>query len=429
MVDKSTEIKQNVRMSVYTLIAIITTIAVFIGYLSHRLLKMQSTIAIMVGALGLSLFLLILQHTGLTNLTEYTRALLIRTNFHALLMNGMLSFLLFAGSLTIDFSVLRTQKWIIGTLASISTVASAALIGILVYYLLPMLGISLPFLYCLLFGALISPTDPIAVLATFKEIGAPKVLETCVAGESLFNDGVGIVIFTTIYQLAFANQDASISQVTLLFFREALGGILYGVLLGLAANHLIKTVTDYSIAILITLAIVTGGYTLALHLDISGPLAMVVAGIFVGNKEAHASSVESSVRKRILTFWEVIDEVLNAILFMLIGFELLTIQASPLELVAILLVIPLVLAVRFVTVATPLSLRFFKRKKHPYMLSILTWGGLRGGLAVALALSLPPSTERDLILALTYGVVAFSVIVQGITIKPLARRAHRAHAP
>lgn len=411
------------RMTPYTLAAIIMTIAVFIGYINHRFIKMQSTIAIMTGSLILSLLFLLIQSSGLTDLADKTKTLIISTNFQSLLMNGLLSFLLFAGSLTIDLNRLKTQKWTIGLLASVSTIASALIVGTLLYYFLPLLHLSLPYLMCLLFGALISPTDPIAVLATFKEIDAPKDLTVCVAGESLFNDGVGVVIFVTLYELAFNGSPVSFSNVTMLFLQQAIGGIAYGALLGLFANYLIKSVTDYTIAILITLAIVTGGYTLALHLDISGPLAMVVAGIFVGNKTRKIAA--ENMRQMLETFWEVIDEILNAVLFLLIGFELLTLKASPQQFVAILLVIPLVLLIRLVTVSIPIKfIHLRKRRRRPYMIRILTWGGLRGGLAVALALSLPPSPHRDFILALTYGVVAFAVIVQGLTIKPLARLAN-----
>jgi len=411
-------------MNAYALASIILTLAVIIGYINHRYIKMQSTIAIMTGSLILSFIFILMQHFGIADIASRTESLLIRTDFHSLLLDGMLSFLLFAGSLSIDFSLLKNRKWEIGILASLSTIASTLLVGTLSYYLLKLCGIPLPFLYCLLFGALISPTDPIAVLAIFKKIGAPKSLEVCVAGESLFNDGVGIVIFLTVYQLAFNHVAITWQNVSLLFLEQAIGGIAYGILLGLIAHHFMGKVNERKMAILITLAVVTGGYTLALAMHISGPLAMVVAGIFVGNK-ARKNKKENEAQDALEMFWEVIDELLNAVLFLLIGFELLTIHIADYRLFAVVIAIPLVLFVRLITVAIPMKFIQLKRGAEPYTISILTWGGLRGGLAVALALALPPSQYRDLILTMTYGVVLFAVIVQGMTIKPLAKLARK----
>lgn len=409
-------------MNPYTLASIILTLAIIIGYINHRYIKLQSTIAIMAGSLLISLLFLILQHTGVANIADKTKSILIQTDFHSLLINGMLSFLLFAGSLTIDSSILKTRKWEIGILASLSTIASTLLVATAIYYILPLLGLSLPYLYCLLFGALISPTDPIAVLATFKEISAPKNLEVCVAGESLFNDGVGIVIFLTIYQLVFNHQAITFQNVSLLFLEQAVGGIAYGVILGFIAHQLVKNIKDPKTIILITLAIVTGGYTFALSIDISGPLAMVIAGIFIGNRVR--TTVTEEKRNEVLKiFWEVVDELLNAVLFLLIGFELLNINIVDFKFSAVLIAIPLVLLIRLITVAIPMKFIQARKTHEPYTISVLTWGGLRGGLAVALALTLPPSHYRELILAMTYGVVVFAVIVQGLTIKPLAKLA------
>ncbi len=410
-------------MTTYALTSVILSIAVLLGLINHRFIKMQSTIAIMAGALLLSFILILLQHFGIANVADTARQLIIRTDFNHLLLNGMLSFLLFAGALTIDFSTLKSQKWEIGTLASISTIASTLIIGTLTYYLLPLLGLQMPYLYCLLFGALISPTDPIAVLAIFKQVGAPKKLEMCVAGESLFNDGVAIVIFLTLYQLTFKGAPITVSNVILLFLKQAIGGILYGAVLGTVVHWLIKDLKDYKMAALITLAAVSGGYTLAMKLDISGALAMVVAGILVGYKRKtykHKQTIEA-----LEMFWEIIDEILNAVLFLLIGFELLTIHASSVQIVAALAAIPMVLLVRLITVAIPMKFFQLKRSRQPYAIAILTWGGLRGGLAVALALSLPLGEHRDFIIALTYSVVAFAVIIQGSTIKPLTQLAKR----
>lgn len=413
-------------MNAYNLTAIILSFVVLVAYANHKLIRMQTTIAVTTVALLLSTAVLILHHFGFTAYTENIQNIVQSLNFRDLLLNGMLSFLLFAGSLTVDFDSLKKQKWEIGTLASLSTIASTLLVGYVIFVVLQWLHIHLSLIECLLFGALISPTDPIAVLATFKEVGAPKSLNTCVAGESLFNDGVGIVLFTTIYQLAYTGHAASWEQVLLLFCQQAVGGIAYGMLLGLLTHWLIKSLDDHNMMILITLGVVTGGYSLALSWNISGPLAMVVAGIFIGKKSQRGKLPEQS-QHILLLFWEVIDEALNAVLFLLIGFELLTIKFDTPYLLAGLMAIPLVLLIRLLTVAIPMQV-FARWKKHaPWTISILTWGGLRGGLAVALALSLPASDNRSIILAMTYAVVAFAVIVQGLTVKPLVRLAKQYH--
>lgn len=408
----------------YSLIYIIITLVVLIGYVNHRFIKLQGTIAIMAGALILSIVLLFLQRTVYPSITFITHEAIEKIDFRDLLLKGMLSFLLFAGSLTINIDRFKWNKWEIATLASFSTIASTLLIGILTYYFLKLVHLHLPFLFCFLFGALISPTDPIAVLATFKEINAPIDLETIISGESLFNDGVAIVIFLTLFQLTFLGTPVTFSNVIYLFFKQALGGIVYGSILGLISNYLIKTSRGYIIPIFITLATVTGGYFLALQIHISGPLAMVVAGIFVGTqiRKRDLSETTEEYHHFMRIFWEVIDEILNAILFFLIGFELLAIKPTKTEMFVILGTIPVILMVRYITVAIPMKIFDFFRKYPPHTVMILTWGGLRGGLAVALALSMPRSEYRHFILAMTYGVVAFAVIVQGITIRPLVKK-------
>jgi monovalent cation:H+ antiporter, CPA1 family len=411
-------------MNPYTLSSIVLTLAIAIAYINHRYIKMQSTIAIMAGSLLISVVFIILQHMGITQIANQTKSLLLQTNFHHLLINGILSFLLFAGSLTIDFSEFKSRKLEISILATASTIVSTLLIAMSTYYLFPVFNVHLPFLYCLLFGALISPTDPIAVLATFKQIGAPKKLTVCVAGESLFNDGVGIVLFLTIFQLTFNHTAITFQNISLLFLEQALGGIAYGVILGWIALKLCQTTKDIKIIILLTVAIVTGGYNLALAIHISGPLAMVVAGMFLGNK-MNANKTEAKRNELLKIFWEIIDELLNAVLFLLIGFELLVVNINASILLAMLATIPLVLIVRLITVAIPMKTLQLKRSHDPYTITVLTWGGLRGGLAVALALSLPPSQYREIIVAITYGVVIFSVVVQGLTIKPVANLAKK----
>lgn len=406
-------------MDYYVLGSITLTVAVLIAYINHRFIRLQATIALMIASLLISLALVFLQHMGITNVglqaTEWIR----RADFQDFLLKGILSFLLFAGSLTIDLETLKKHKWEIGVLASITTIASSLLVGGLVYYLLPLLGFHLPLLYCMLFGALISPTDPIAVLASFKHIGVSKRLQTCIAGESLFNDGVGIVIFITLYQLTFEHGALSFVAISLLFLKQAIGGLAYGWLLGYVTKYLIKSIKDPKVIILITLAATSGGYTLALWLDISGPLAVVVLGICVGN--VMRRSLAKLTATLLETFWELIDELLNFILFLLIGFEMMLIPVYGNLLIVMLAIIPLVLLVRLITVAIPIKLIELKRPQEPNTIAILTWGGLRGGLALALALTLPVSSELDVILSMCYSVVAFSVIVQGLTITALTR--------
>ena len=405
-------------MILFTILSYIFTLAVMLSYLNARFVKMQTTTAVMTGSLILSLLLLLIGRLHFLDLVHPLSHLLRQIDFHALLLDGMLSFLLFAGALTIDINQLRRFKWEIGVLASIATLASALIIGFGSFYLLSWLNFSIPLVYCLLFGALISPTDPIAVLAMFKELKAPDGLDTCVAGESLFNDGVGIVIFLSLYEVAFSGNPITFSAVSSLFLHEAVGGILYGLGLGLLAYWLIKPIDNHKIEILTTLAVATGGYALAQAMNISGPLAMVVAGIFIGNN-GHNFNMSKRTRENLDNFWELIDEILNVILFVLIGLELLVINLNTKTLLAGLLGIGLVLGTRFLTVGIPISLFKLKKRYKPYTIRILVWGGLRGGLAVALALALPSGPERDVILTLTYAVVVFTIIVQGLTIKPL----------
>ncbi len=408
-------------MSFYTIASIILTIAILIGYLNFRFVKMQPTTAIMLGSLIISFVLIIIGRFGFHSIEHSIESILKQIPFHDLLINGMLSFLLFAGALRIDINQLKNQKWEIAVLALGSTIASTLLVAGLTFYILPIIGVRVTFIYCLLFGALISPTDPIAVLATFKELGAPKKLSVMVEGEALFNDGVAIVIFLTIYQLAFNGQHHVTWQATsLLFLEQAGGGIIYGGAIGLLAYWLIKPIDDHKIEILITLLIVTAGYTLARHLHISGPLAMVVAGIFIGNRGRNFSMSKKSV-EYLDNFWELIEEILNAVLFLLIGLELLAVSIGKHQFIAALFAIPLVLLIRSITVVIPMSI-FKKWRRYPTgTIRILIWGGLRGGLALALALALPAGKYRDLIIAMTYAVAAFAIIVQGITVRPLVR--------
>ena len=404
-------------MKVYYLLSIALSFCAILGYFNARYMKLPTTIAIMTGSLLLSLLIILIGKHGFSRFEYKIVQSVASLNFYSLLMQGMLSFLLFAGALTVNVNHLKKCKWEVITLATFSTVASTLIIAALCYWLLP---VQIPFIYCLLFGALISPTDPIAVLAIFKEVKVHPRLNITVAGESLFNDGVGIVLFLTIYQVAFMKVSPTLLSITNLFIRESLGGILFGVILGLVGYHMINSVKNTKVEILITLAMATGGYALANAMGLSGPLAMVASGIFIGNK-GRDFSINKKARINLDNFWEMIDEVLNAMLFFLMGIELVLISHSYTSIFVGFISILLVLLARFITVATPIAL-FKRRKKYPpHFIKIIVWGGLRGGLAVALALSLPESSYRSLVLTMTYSVVIFSVIFQGLTMKSLVK--------
>jgi len=408
-------------MDFYTTTAILMTAAIAIAYINLRFIGMPMTIAVMFSALLISGILLIADHFGFHALEHRVESVASHIDFHKFLIDGILSYLLFAGGLSIHIDHLKNKKWEIGILASLGTVASAFIVGTVIYYLLETLGVKLDYIYCLLFGALISPTDPIAVLALFKALKAPKESSILLEGESLFNDGVGIVIFITIYQVAFHGVPPTVSSVGLLFLKQAIGGIAYGYIVGWIVIQLLKPIYDEHMPVLLTLIVTTGAYTLAEKLGVSGPLAMVVAGIVIGNigQKKYLSEKQSAYLEN---FWSILDEILNAVLFLMIGFELLILNVSKLQLIIGLLAIPLVLIIRFLTVALPMAV--LKRKHADYWptVHLLTWGGLRGGLAVALALALPPGEYRSIILTMTYSIVIFAIVVQGMTVKPLIKR-------
>jgi CPA1 family monovalent cation:H+ antiporter len=345
--------------------------------------------------------------------------------FAPALLQGMLGFLLFAGALHVDLGRLLEQKWIIGLLATGGVLISTVLVGLFTWLGADWVGLEIGLLHCLLFGALIAPTDPIAVLAVLKQAGVPPSVEMKIAGESLFNDGVGVVVFLVLLGLLGASGshggEPSPAGVVGLFAQEAIGGIAFGLGLGWLAYRMLRSVDNYQVEVLLTLALVTGGYALAARLHLSGPLAMVAAGLLVGNR-GRVLGMSESTREHLDTFWELIDEGLNAVLFLMIGLEVLVLTFTREFLAAGLVGIPLVLLARFTSVGLMVSLLRLRRSFSPYVIPMLTWGGLRGGISVALALSLPPGPERDLIVAATYVIVAFSILVQGLTIGPLARR-------
>ncbi|MBC2730882.1 sodium:proton antiporter [Thiobacillus sp.] len=405
--------------------AICLVITALLSYLNHRFIGLPTTIGVMAAALALSLVLIGLDAVGVAHgLRAYEESLLRSIDFSDVLMQGMLSLLLFAGALHVDLSELKAYRWQVGALAVLGTLLSTLAVGIGMWLVLPLIGLDLPLMYCLFFGALISPTDPIAVMGILKSANAPKELELVIAGESLFNDGVGVVIFSLLLGMLASGVAPTPGQGLELLLHEAGGGLLFGWVLGYVTFRLLKSVDNYQVEVLLTLAAVTGGYTLASALHVSGPLAMVVAGLMIGN-HGRALAMSDTTRGYLDMFWELLDEMLNAALFVLMGMEVLLVAFSLHELVAAAVAVGVTLAARLLTVGLPVRLlpRAFNLPAGSW--KVLTWGGLRGGISVALALSLPAGPERDIVVALTYGVVVFSILAQGLSIGAVTRRAIR----
>jgi monovalent cation:H+ antiporter, CPA1 family len=408
------------------IVAICLVITALMAYVNHRFIELPTAIGVMAVALVFSLALVVLDRFGLAGrLHDAEVSLLQSIDFSDVLMQGMLSFLLFAGALHIDLSQLKAFRWQVASLAMVSTVLSTLIVGYAMHAALPLVGLSLPLMHCLLFGALISPTDPIAVMGILKSAKAPRELELVIAGESLFNDGVGVVVFSLLLGMLVSGAAPSAGHAAELLAHEAGGGIVMGLVLGYATFWLLRSIDNYQVEVLLTLATVVGGYALAAYLHVSGPLAMVVAGLIVGN-HGRAMAMSDTTRRYVDMFWELIDEILNAVLFVLIGMEVLLISFSGQELLGAAVAIVVTLLARLLTVGMPVHLGARAVGLPAGSWRVLTWGGLRGGISVALALSLPAGDERDTVLALTYCVVAFSILVQGLSIGGVTRRALRA---
>lgn len=393
-----------------------------LAYLNHRFVRLPATIGVMAIALALSVLLIALDALGFGGWRAQEESLLKSIDFSELLMQGMLSLLLFAGAMHVDLTELRAQRWQVGLLAVLGTAVSTLIVGFAVWWLLPLAGVQLPLGYCLVFGALISPTDPIAVMGILKSAGAPQRLELVISGESLFNDGVGVVLFALLLAMATSGEPPTAGHALHLLAVEAGGGLLFGAVLGAVTFWLLRSIDSYKEEVLITLAAVLGGYALAHHLHVSGPLAMVVVGLVVGN-HGRALAMSDRTRQHLDMFWELVDEMLNAVLFVLIGLEFIVVPFSPALGWAALLTILVTLAARWLSVGLPSALLAGLFKLPPGGWKILTWGGLRGGISVALALSLPAGPLRDTVLALTYAVVVFSILVQGLTIGRVVKKA------
>ncbi len=418
-------------MNAWYLICFLSALAVFIAFTNQYVLKMQTTIAITTGSVVISLLLIIAVKMLGDNTALYITQVVADIDFNQLLLKGMLGFLLFAGALEIDLVALKKQRWELTTLVLFSTLASTFIVGYLSYYVFHLLNFPIPFIYCLLFGALISPTDPIAVLAIIKQMNAPQGISIQVEGESLFNDGVGLVIFTTIFAVAFYGTEANAVDIAELFLVDAIGGVLFGLAIAALGHITIIHCKDINTRLLVTLTIPSAGFALANIWEISGALAMVTSGIILGNitrsKVSERRGPEGT--RYIKDFWHATDSFLNALLFLIIGMLIVTMPLSW-EIIGFgLLMVPVVLIARFISVGSPYLVfqRFRQYDKHS--VKILTWGGLRGGLALAMAAAIPSDMVNidgmdlhDIMVIMTYVVVIFSIIAQGLTISPLIQK-------
>ena len=412
-------------MDYYAIASILIVLSALFGYINVKFLKLPITIGLMLITIIFTLVVIFVAQFD-DSLLLREKALIDKIDFETILLDVMLSFLLFAGALHTNFAQLKVQRWPVLVFATLGVLVSTFLVGTLTYYLLQLLGLDVAFIYCLLFGALISPTDPIAVLGILKKANAPKVLETKIVGESLFNDGVGVVVFLTIFSIASApGESVEVSEILKLFGQEVLGGIALGMVLGYLTYKLMKSIDNYEVEVIITIATVMGGSLLAHQWHLSAPLAMVTAGLIVGNDTVRHSAMSEITETYVDKFWELVDVLLNTVLFVLIGMEMLVLTFETSFIIAGLIAVPLVLVCRYISLWLPI--KFFAKKLDfvPHTNLIMTWGGLRGGISIALALSLTSDMNRELFLVITYVIVVFSIIGQGLTVEPIIKRLTR----
>ncbi|MCC6242831.1 MAG: sodium:proton antiporter [Gemmatimonadaceae bacterium] len=409
-------------MTPFDLLAALTTLTAAFAYVNFRWIRLPTTIGLMFIALLGSVGLLLLGRFGIVDLSTLT-AFVNAIDFDVTLLNGVLGAMLFAGALHVDIGELRAERLLIFVLSTIGVALSTAIVGGGAFLLTSWLGIPVPFIWCLVFGALISPTDPIAVGAILRTAGVPRELQATITGESLFNDGVGVVVFLALVGIA-GGVAPSALHIAELFAVEAVGGCVFGGALGWITTRLLSRVDDYQVEILLTLAVTTGGFLLANHLHLSGALAMVVAGLYIGST-GRVVAMSQTTQHRLDDFWELVDEFLNAMLFVLIGVEVVIVEFTPASGKAGLLAIPMVLLARLLSTGLPLVVIRTFRPVPAGAWPILTWSGLRGGISIALALALPASAFRSTLITMTYVVVCFSILVQGLTVQSVVRRALR----
>jgi CPA1 family monovalent cation:H+ antiporter len=408
-------------INVYTVLTVLIVLTAGFSYINARFLKLPATIGIMLISL-ISSLLIVWLGKYFPDISKHVTSFISSIDFETVLMRAMLSFLLFAGAIHIDILKLKKEFIPIISYSTIGVMISTLFIGMVMYLVFHLFHLQVPVIYCLLFGSLISPTDPIAVLAILKQAKIPSSMEIKISGESLFNDGVGVVVFISLLDIALrSNDNHGLMQAVILLLKEAGGGILWGFILGYTCYFLLKSINNYEVEVLITIAVVMGGYLLASFMDVSGPLAMVVAGIIFGNKGT-SQAMSDTTKDYLHKFWELIDNILNALLFLLIGFEMILLEFD-LRIISIgLIAIVVALAGRYISVFIPTLFMSYKRTFERNMLPILTWGGLRGGISVALALSLPRGEFRNILVSITYIIVVFSILVQGMTIGKLASK-------
>lgn len=409
-------------MNYFSIATILIVLAALFGYLNSRLLKLPTTIGLMIITIAFTVIIIVIGQFDDTLLLR-EKELIAQIDFQAVLLDIMLSFLLFAGALHTNFAQLRVQRWPVFVFATAGVLVSTFLVGTIMYFVLQLVGLQIDFIYCLLFGALISPTDPIAVLGILKKAGAPKKLETKIVGESLFNDGVGVVVFLIIFSIASSSSDSvEVMEVVRIFVQEVIGGIFLGLILGWITYRMMKSIDDYEIEVIITIAAVMGGTVLAHKFHLSAPLAMVTAGLIVGNDTVRNAVMSEVTETYVDKFWELIDVLLNTILFVLIGMELLVLTFEIHYIISGLLAVPIVLLCRYISLWGPIKIFAKKLEFVPNTNIIMTWGGLRGGISIALALGLTQDMHRELFLVITYIIVVFSIIGQGLSVDAVVRR-------
>lgn len=418
-------------MDLFDVVAAVLVLSALFSYANHRWLRLPSTIGLMIVALAFSLAIASAGHYW-AGVEERAKAMIGRISFDRTVMNGMLGFLLFAGSLHLSLSDVWKHRGAILVLATVGVALSTIVVGLVSWWLLTAFGFGVRPIYCFLFGALISPTDPLAVLSIMKQLQAPKGWEIIISGESLLNDGVGVAIFVGLLSIARGEESFAAAHFAGLFAREAIGGAVFGLAIGGLAFLLLRSVDQYQVEVLISIALVAGGYAVADALGVSGPIAMVMAGLLIGNK-GRELAMSQLTRERLDVFWELVDEVLNSLLFVMVGLELVVIHITGKQLIAGTLLVPVVLVARLVSVGIPLAVVRLWRRTAKGTLIVLTWSGLRGGISLAMALSLhghlraTDSPEAGLLLPLTYIVVVYSIIVQGLTVGRVIKRSVARH--
>ncbi len=412
-------------MSLFTVFAIVITLTAIFSYLNEIYIKLPGTIGIMLASLISSIIFLVLGSIGFGH-TRWATDLIVAADFNHLFMNGMLSFLLFAAASRVDVGKLKEFAWTIAYLATVGIVISSLFIGFSMYWIVSQFGVDLPILYAILFGAIISPIDAVVVIKILKRVDAGNTMETIITGEALFNDAAAVVLFVLLLGLASGTTSMTTMAIGEFFLREALGGLALGLVLGYVVHFMIvqiiyKGSDNHIVIILLMLGLVSGGYTLAGLLDVSGPLTSVVSGLFLAKSRHDAIGTKHEHSHYVRDFWEVVDEVLNAVLFVLIGLEVLILDFKQTYFLGCSLVIPIIIIARYVSVEFPLVLLRFFRPIPKIKGLIMTWSGIRGGVSIALALSLPDDSPRDILLVLTYIVVVFSILVQGLTLGPAVK--------